>query len=291
MLLYVKNGETFFEPKHFEHFVLSKWDLKTFSCVMKGPKRKLVKHIWLTIELIPYTCPECTKSESGEIADYNNIIFKKMVQILFQTLSTWDKSTDLHREGLTLELSACSPSDSKHLFRDLNFDHDPYREPSKNFIVSPDLKLSERKFDDHWHLWRQGRRVPVSQDEENRLIHGIMRVQGLGFYFQLPRDDSDDERPPHSASYYLPKVDVVTSFLFRRQYYRYIHPDGLSQLFESLVGLEHIVYEPPKVLYCNNSNSKPTSISRKLTSDNNSWANITTHRVSDRLRQLVTNRP
>ncbi|RFU32598.1 hypothetical protein B7463_g3736, partial [Scytalidium lignicola] len=160
------------------------------------------------------------------------------------------------KAGLTLELSAYSPSDSKHFFRDLRLDHDPYREPSKNFILFPDSKPIEHKFNDRWHLWRQGHRVPISQDEENYLIHGITRLQGRGFYFKPPPEglpNDNDDRPPHSASEYLPKVDVVTSFLFRRQYYRHIHPDGLSQLFESLINLQHIIYEPPKVLYSDNS--------------------------------------
>lgn len=34
------------------------------------------------------------------------------------------------------------------------------------------------------------------------------------------------------------------TFLLRRQYYRQIHKDGIRQLFESLTGLEHIIYEP-----------------------------------------------
>ncbi|KAH8819763.1 hypothetical protein F5884DRAFT_849067 [Xylogone sp. PMI_703] len=244
-----REWQVFFEKKHFERIILSQRRIKTFTQIVQGAKRKLVKHIWLRLELKTYRCPQCMEPESCEIQEENNTIFVKSLKTLLQALSTWDKSSDLHREGLALELSAYSPSDSKHFFRDVRFDHDPYHEPSEDFIIIPNSKSKERKFNDRWHLWRQGHRTPISRVEEDCLERGISRLQGCGFYFKRPPYGiPNDDRPPHSASDYLPKVEVVTSFHFRRQYYRYIHPDGLIQLFESLIGLQHIIYEPPKAL-------------------------------------------
>ncbi|KAF3058722.1 hypothetical protein GL218_05481 [Daldinia childiae] len=44
----------------------------------------------------------------------------------------------------------------------------------------------------------------------------------------------------------MPKVDVVTTFLLRRQYYAQVSSDRIAQILGGLVGLEQIIYELPE---------------------------------------------
>lgn len=77
----------------------------------------LVKHVWLNIELKSYTCRSCDMTESSSWTSGNNTIIRRAISKLFFILSTWN----LAGYGLTLELSAQSPSDSEHWFKNFCF--------------------------------------------------------------------------------------------------------------------------------------------------------------------------
>lgn len=68
---------------------------------MVSRRRRLVRHIWLNIELQPYTCRSCQWIESPSWLSSNNSVISRAILKLFTTLATWDAAGD----SLTLELS------------------------------------------------------------------------------------------------------------------------------------------------------------------------------------------
>lgn len=81
-------------------------------------QRKLVRYIWLKVDLASYNCPSCviidldiTTSRLMQEKQDSDIL-KAAVKTLFDILSTWD-DCDTTEAGLTLEISAFSPSDAE----------------------------------------------------------------------------------------------------------------------------------------------------------------------------------
>jgi len=83
---------------------------------MVGRRRELVKHVWLDIELKTYNCEECQSMRLGSMMEDQSIL-ARAISKLFSILSTWNPVGG----GLTLELSAQSPSDSEHWFKNYCF--------------------------------------------------------------------------------------------------------------------------------------------------------------------------
>lgn len=166
--------------------------------------------------------------------------FTDSLKVLFGSLGTWNDSSDRSDRGLTLELSAYSPSDAEHFFKEYDFTHNPYSDPPGNFQAT----LADRthpKFHDLNHLWESGRRV----SDDQRVFSNCLHIHGLKGLCIVP--PNYDDSPPFSAKRWLPEVGIVTKLLIRRQNYRLIHPDGLGQILERLKGLQDVVCETPQI--------------------------------------------
>ncbi|KAF3808994.1 hypothetical protein GCG54_00011186, partial [Colletotrichum gloeosporioides] len=232
--------QSFFEAKHFGMLLLTQQCLSDFKKIIQGRRRKLVNHVWLRIELNPYDCRSCWLMEDPLDEISNRAIFTDALKVLFGCLSTWDYSSDRSDRGLTLELSAYSPTDTEHFFKEYDFTHNPYSDPPGNFQAT----LADRthpKFHDLNHLWESGRRV----NDDQRLSPNCLRIHGLKGLCIVP--SNYDDSPPFSAKKWLPEVGVVTKLLIRRQNYRLIHSDGLGQILERLKGLQDVVCETPQI--------------------------------------------
>lgn len=81
--------------------------------------RESIRLIVLDIELLKYTCRCCKWYESERWTSRNNRIISDGIWRLFYYLSTWTPG-----HGLTLELNAYSPSDSKNWFKRYYFSSD-----------------------------------------------------------------------------------------------------------------------------------------------------------------------
>ncbi|KAH7127888.1 hypothetical protein B0J13DRAFT_645978 [Dactylonectria estremocensis] len=93
-----------------------------------------IRHLWLRITLSEYICPDCRKPETTETIDRNNQISTRSLTLLLHVLSRW---TPNYIGGLTLEISAHSPSDIEHCYRNvLDFDQQRY------FHLEEDLRRS-----------------------------------------------------------------------------------------------------------------------------------------------------
>lgn len=212
-----KEWQEFFEKENFALIILSQQRLSSFVNIVTGEKRRLVRHIWLRIELPTY---DASLYVTAPRTERINSLFTDCVTKLFIALHPWTKPDDVHKNGLTLELSTHSATDSQV---DMNriFEHNPYSEPSDHFLRSD--RPAEIEFARGIH---QSIIVRQFMGQRNRLAL-VSR-----------------QEPPTESSPRLPSVNVVTEFVMRRQFYRQINTDGLRLLWESLTGLETIIYEP-----------------------------------------------
>ncbi|KAK7428605.1 hypothetical protein QQZ08_004866 [Neonectria magnoliae] len=116
-----KIWQEFFE-KIYRHLTLdmsSLYDLDEFvEC-----QRALVEHIWLRFELATYKCPDCVSFKSHDYQADNATTHDAIIW-LFYILGTWDWGESEASQDLVLEISAYSPSDTQHIFKNnLYFRH------------------------------------------------------------------------------------------------------------------------------------------------------------------------
>jgi hypothetical protein len=104
--------------------------------------------------MAPFIC-----QHNPPIADFNSNddIFSRAVWNLLIILSKWTGFAQ-SRQGLTLELGAYSPSDSKHTFRDFHLEH--------NYLYQ-----EEKDLETHWEAYRL-RANRLGLDSLNDLYHG-----------------------------------------------------------------------------------------------------------------------
>ena|SRR6266566_3636845 len=169
----------------------------------------------------------CQHRFSNADFDRNNDIFTAAVWNLLIILSKWpgfDRSCRHGRcqQGLTLELGAYSPSDSKHTFRNFRLEQDyPYQEKNDlethgEAYKSRTNRLGLNSLNDPYHGWVDGRQDYVNLGSKLRIIGT------LSFNFNHPRFSPLFRE--------LLKVDIVTGLLIRRQFYRKIAVISLGKL-------------------------------------------------------------
>ncbi|KAI1378528.1 hypothetical protein F4677DRAFT_453291 [Hypoxylon crocopeplum] len=183
-----KEWQTFFERGSFDQYL--------------HRQRNLVEHIWLCIELGTYTCPSCV--ENGyEISDPDANAISESIGKLLQMLSTWRKDQVL-ANGLVLEISHYSPSDSQHVFKGyLHFGSELFENE-----VSEKYRSSVH---DPYHGWSHGRR---------------------------------SKHPTPTTLRPLPNVEVVKGLVIRRQSRRPYLEYCLNNIVKCLSNLEYINFEP-----------------------------------------------
>ncbi|OGM47451.1 hypothetical protein ABOM_002608 [Aspergillus bombycis] len=216
-----KEWQTVIEKRIFRRLKLRASCLDDFERMVRR-QRSLVKHIWLNIELRTYTCRSCQDLESCSWASSNNRIIRQAISKLFSILNSWD----LVGDGLSLELSAQSPSDSEHWFKTSYFGVDC--EDRKGIVGSrAHGQKVTATFHDPKHGWVDGRQLAVPDG------HALLRL----FEIIDLRFEKD-----------LPEVHAVTKLVLRRQCRRQFVPRTLWLLLDKLPQLKHLVYEPWRVL-------------------------------------------
>lgn len=227
------------EPIQFKRLILGKSDIFDFGKIVTGPRMAYVQHIWLRLELPTYDCQSCQTEESKDEMQSHNVTYSNAIWDLFEVLSSpsWTNTG-----GITLELSAHSPSDTIHFGKDLKMrisdtawekaDEDPDRSTSLTHNDPP-------------HGWLHGRkcRRTLPAGAKHRLFG---HARGLGF----DRDAASVKR----LGLRLPEVRTIHTLVIRRQFYRgFSASRGLIGMFHSLPGLQDFKYEPwcgpPRDLY------------------------------------------
>lgn len=207
------------EENNFRHLKLNPLCLKSLELLSEHPKG-LIRHIWLNIELIPYTCRCCREWESPKGRAINDVLMAHSITWLFTILANWKRDEG----GLTLELNAYSPSDSEHWFKNCYFG-------------------ATGEDEDELELLNSG----YQPQDGGTAIHDPSHGWWHGHMIEAPNDDAL-RRPFEPAllsfSEELPAVPVATKFLLRRQCRRQIVPTTLSHIWSKLPRLQEIRYEP-----------------------------------------------
>ncbi|TIC95507.1 hypothetical protein CH35J_008962 [Colletotrichum higginsianum] len=220
-----KEWQAVLEKDTFRRLKLRVSCLDDMESMISPQRSRLVRHVWLNIELRPYTCRNCHLTESYSWWCANNAVIRSAVRKLFHILSRWPSADGA---GLTLELSAQSPSDKEHYFKNLYFGghgEDEDFEPDDRLVRHSPLSenLTEYLQHDIKHGWVNGRQVFAP---DASAILRIFSEIDLNFREELPR------------------VKAVTRFAIRRQCRRQFSPRTLGYLFDRLPRLRSLVYEP-----------------------------------------------
>lgn len=181
--------------------------------------RHLVKHIWLNIELRRYSCRTCRRIEGEKWQKGNAEVVREAIQKLFSILHQWQAGSEL-----TLELSAQSPSDREHAFKNLYFGGDNENGyPNVDYSASESAEITSADVQDPKHGWIDGVQVQAPESESiSRIFEPI-----------YPKFTDD-----------LPSVHAVTKFVLRRQCRRQFELGALERLLNKLPRLESLIYEP-----------------------------------------------
>lgn len=171
----------------------------------------------------------------------NNVVFTKPLWELLDILSWWERTDANHGQQLTLELSAHSPCDSKHLLKDDAEHEDDY--PYRAGIAAQRDYIARRRAPT---LQEQVARDPSGHDQNayfmlNFATNQIPNYNGVRaerLISPLKFDTFGVKFRPEQRRDRLPEVKMVSSFLMRRQYYRMLEFIDLRRLvMESLTGL------------------------------------------------------
>lgn len=206
-----KEWQLFIEKRNFCRLKLSVSCLADFQRLVVRT-RDLVQHILLDIELPTYPCRQCrSKRWPTNRRPRIGVTISDGIRRLFNILSTW-KTTN----GLTLELGAHSPTDSKHWFR--------------NYLASDEEdSTTVQKTDYSWydplHGWVNGKQVQYPPES---VIRRLFDTPHLSF--------SDRRAPPH--------VENVTCLMIRREMRRSLPASSLHFLLYKLPRLERLMLEP-----------------------------------------------
>lgn len=237
-----------------------------------------IRHVWLRVELHRYGCWFCREPQgkleslkcvlpnnlrcrillTGDLFS-NNIIFTRALWGLLDAFSTWERLDPNHGQELTLELSAHSRSDSDHLLRG-------DAEHRKDYPHSAGIDLQRNYIERDLKPLRGG---PISQFHQfldrtrDHDLNGILAADALAHGPTNARpvnmNRGSAERLisplfldfPNAQPWWrhrvdpLPEVRMVSCFLMRRQYYRFLARSTLMELVgESLTGLRSIRLEP-----------------------------------------------
>lgn len=235
-----KHWQEFFEAKTFRHLIISQYDIEDFDIVVRGARRRYVKHLWLRILLPKHLWKWCKEEEDAHVIWEADRIFTTSIFALCDALAKWDVWSHEGKSGFTFELSAHSPSDRGKHVRDDFFerDFDMYQEYLEtNFTEA--YKSSGDVYAPYLKAYR-GLGGMFGTQMWDRTVADLFGWKPLEFNFHEQEDMTtirEDEAPE------LPSVSVITKFMIRRSQFRQISPASLVEILSSLPNLEQLVIE------------------------------------------------
>lgn len=228
--------QAFFEPYTFRRLTLDPDSLEEFDAMIRRDDTRLgcIRKLWLRVQLSTYECPNCDTREDEATRICNDMIFTRCIRTLLGTLKLWDPAKH-GEEGLTLMLSASSPSDTEHRFDRCEIkDNYPYHF-AEDIHLGSVFHFHRENMADPFNLYfHRGLSPPANGGH-------IRRAQGTPLQLK-PR--KDEKGRLISLSKDLPAVPVVKGLLMRRQFRREIQVKSLSTLLKrSFVALEWFRFE------------------------------------------------
>lgn len=237
----------FFESLNFGRVILDQDRISDFEkFITRVPRRRAtVAQIHLHVRLAEYDCSICQVEEDQEARKQNNIIFTRAVVDLLAVLSKWPRRIIKPRftmqmlGGLSLEISAFSPSDYQHGFRDfrlqddypIDFIFDTWGDEDMDWMVERE-RAEQMKLEQHHdpdHGWENGRQNPVSLGARKRVTEKLTMWDGA---------------VAGGKHAWIPKVRAITTFTVRRQSYRGIDCPSLKRILGAFPNLHYFIHEP-----------------------------------------------
>ncbi|KAL7821736.1 hypothetical protein V8C26DRAFT_390814, partial [Trichoderma gracile] len=218
-----RDWRDFFEETNFEKLILHQDDIPMLGEVV--PRcGALIRWIWLRIELPAYDCRLCDQPESTEENRVNKYIFTDAIWGLFDILSQLNND---HHPGITLELSAHSPSLVDHYAKELGCMINDTAWHTLGGIQRP------RPPSDIRHRWRRGQRKGLPNAAALRMVG---HPEGLRFDLRAP--------VPKRMNKTLPRVRAVKGLVIRGQCYRHLSiSKALDPIIKNLTQLRELSYE------------------------------------------------
>ncbi|ROV90235.1 hypothetical protein VMCG_10242 [Cytospora schulzeri] len=115
------------EKVNFRTLAVKQMDLHDLEQYVTGHRRACLKHLWLKVELAEYSRRASVVPESEQEQEENNYRYSRALFDLFKILESWDTPgfwESRNGRGLSLELSAFSPSDRLKMFGEAGLDDD-----------------------------------------------------------------------------------------------------------------------------------------------------------------------
>ncbi|KJK74987.1 hypothetical protein H634G_09622 [Metarhizium anisopliae BRIP 53293] len=214
----------FFERETYRALFVTQDSLDRIGRLTRRQQR-MVRYLWVKVDLVTYASPN-DMDFYWEVCDLqydaNSTLINATIRRTFELLRSWDTEQGPGAPGLTLEISACSPSDMEHTFyNDLLFDTSP-------FDVDGPLERNRPSYSHPRNGWFQGKRTSPPS------LHSILAT--LGFSFS------------HLDG--LPAAPAVTSFIVRRQTRWQFGPLALANIIRRLPSLRRILIESWREFDC-----------------------------------------
>ncbi|KAJ9133009.1 Oxoglutarate iron-dependent oxygenase [Pleurostoma richardsiae] len=114
-----------FERANFRSLQMIPDELHMLDTVVKGPRRRYLRHFWLRVQLPKYSRDLVHVPESEEEQEANSLAFGTSVWAVFDILSKWqveELEMDRTWPGIELEISVSSPSDKRRMLGEAGLD-------------------------------------------------------------------------------------------------------------------------------------------------------------------------
>ncbi|KAI1171892.1 hypothetical protein F4777DRAFT_593335 [Nemania sp. FL0916] len=221
-----KEWQHFFEPVLFRRLILHQSDVKKMGEIVRDDRIAYVKWVWLRFELPPYDCTHCEEHGFPEENQRYNQLFTNAVWELFAILRSWGPRG--RGGGITLELSAHSPSDALHHYKPLQ-----RRIHDTAWAWKQNRPGEGQRYHDPKHGWESTRRTIPQRGALERLFvpwDGLKFDRRASFARKLKR---------------LPRVTIINTIYIRRQFLRrFSAAFALSTIFQSTPAVTDFRYEP-----------------------------------------------
>ncbi|POS79358.1 hypothetical protein DHEL01_v202243 [Diaporthe helianthi] len=115
------------EEVNFRTLAVKQTDLQQLEECVTGHRRALLRHLWLQVELPEYSRRSRLVPENEQDQEENNVKYSMALYDLFKLLEPWNTPefwSSRNGRGISLELSAFSPSDKRNLFGEAGLDAD-----------------------------------------------------------------------------------------------------------------------------------------------------------------------
>ncbi|KAM6528792.1 hypothetical protein FALCPG4_009747 [Fusarium falciforme] len=222
-----KDWQYLVEKHTFRRLSLKVPDLPRFSKFVGGKnaiRLNHIRHLSFRIELTPYTCPTCNKPEKRTTIARNNRVFTSALARLLKVLSFWDRT----HGGLTLEITALSPSDVEHHGYEPELAHDYPFQLEEDLEQSPSFR--------EYHTTKSAQPRAFSN---RHMRAALVRLHGTPLEM-TPLSQKGRRKPIPTLS----ETPIVKGFLIRRSFFRGFALSTLAKLLnESLVALEWFRFE------------------------------------------------